>query len=104
MHWLAHWLGLDNASGPVYLGLSGFIGDLSLIGAGFAVYRKHNCHQRWCPRIARHDFTDTATGLQFGLCRSHHPDHPGRKPPAARHIAAMHERNQQGGSDAAQDG
>ena len=40
-----HWLGLDSASGPVYLALSGFVGDLALVGGVAAIYRKHNC--RW---------------------------------------------------------
>lgn len=68
--WLAHVLGLDNASGGWYLLWSGIFGDVSLIGGAFVLVRKHNCHVRGCPRIGRHPIE----GTTYVVCRKHHPD------------------------------
>ena len=40
---LLHWLGLDSASGPVYLALSGFVGDCWPCRRLSRHLRKHNC-------------------------------------------------------------
>lgn len=72
MTWLGHVFGLDNASGPWYLAWSGFVGDLSLLGAAVTLYRKHNCHQPRCWRIGR--FPDG----EWHVCGRHHPhERPG---------------------------
>lgn len=72
VHLIAHWLGLDNGSGPVYLAWSGFGGDISqlaIIGAVVAVVRHRNCEVKGCWRMGRHQ---TAAGHR--VCRRHHPD------------------------------
>lgn len=69
MTWLAHILGLDNASGRAYLAWSGFGGDLSevvLLAAVYGLVRKHNCHQKHCLRIGRHLVDGTP------WCNRHH--------------------------------
>jgi hypothetical protein len=73
MHWLSHFLGLDNESGPIYAFWSGFgsdIGELAIIGALWAGVRKHNCHVRRCWRIGRF----TVEGTPYVVCSHHHPD------------------------------
>ena len=90
LHWLAHLVGLDSGSGYWYLFWSGFGGDVAILGsilaAPFILWRKHDCGVRWCPRLARHDFTDPDGGIVHHLCRKHHPLHPGKKPVTAAHI------------------
>ena len=100
-HWLAVHTGTINEAGPYYGFFSGFgsdLGEVTIVGGMFAIYRKHNCHARWCWRFGRHGFTDEATGLRYQLCRRHHPAHPGRHLHRA-HIARIHARNQEGGGD-----
>lgn len=102
-HWLAVHTGSSNTPGapPNYNFWSGSgsdIGEVTILGGLLAIYKRHNCHTRWCWRFGRHDFTDDATGLTYRLCRHCHPEHPGRQLHRAR-IAVIHERNQQGGGD-----
>ena len=99
VNWLAHVFGLDNGSGSWYLFWSGAgadLGELAIVGGLISIYRRHNCGVRWCPRLARHDFTDPDTevpghpeavraGITHHLCRKHHPLH-GKKPVTAAHI------------------
>lgn len=59
MHFMSHWLGLDNAAGPLYLWWSGFFGDLAIFGAVGIFYWKHSCHQRHCLRIGKHHIDGT---------------------------------------------
>lgn len=87
MSWLAHWMGLDNASGAPYLFLSGIganFGELTIIAGLAAIYRRHTCHVHHCPRIARHP----VAGTGFTVCRRHHPSMDG--PVTAQHIANAH--------------
>lgn len=73
MHWLAHWLGMDNGSGPIYLAWSGWGGDLSslaIFGALMRLYRHNNCHVHGCWRIGRHP----VEGTPYVTCAKHHPD------------------------------
>lgn len=73
MHWLSHWLGLDNPSGAPYLWWSGAgadLGELAIIGGLVGIYRRHNCHVHRCWRIARHP----VDGTTWTVCRLHHPD------------------------------
>jgi hypothetical protein len=98
-HWLAVHTGTVNETGPYYGFFSGFgsdLGEVTLLGGLIAIYRRHNCHTRWCFRLAHHDLADPGTGLVHRLCRTHHPDHPGR-PLTARHITLIHQRR--GGGD-----
>lgn len=74
MHWLAHVLGLDSASGTAYLAWSGFGGDLAefaIAGAVLAIVRKHNCEVHRCWRLGRH-----VTSAGHAVCRRHHPAGP----------------------------
>lgn len=71
MHWLAHFFGLDNLSGPYYGFFSGVgsdISELSLVGVMAAHLRAVNCEVHGCWRIGRH-----ATAAGHKVCRRHHP-------------------------------
>ena len=99
-HWLAYMTGSLNSSGtpPNYNFWSGFgsdLGEVTIVGGMLAIYRKHNCHSRWCWRFGHHDFTDEATGLTFRLCRKCHPAHPGRRLTRG-HFARIHQENRKG--------
>ena len=86
MHWLSHFLGLDNLSGPYYGFWSGFGSDLSelaIAGGLYGVLRKYNCHVRRCWRSGRHP----VEGTTFTVCRHHHPE---GKPTAADIRARWH--------------
>lgn len=87
MHWLGHWLGTDNAAGPVYLFLSGFAGDAGLFAAvvafvfhGTVSYRHKQCEVHRCLRVVRH-----VTAADHRVCRRHMP---GGAPSHAEVIAA----------------
>lgn len=69
MHWLSHWLGLDDGSGPVYLFWSGWFGDVGLFTVAATFLRHRNCEVHGCWRFGRHS---TAAGHR--VCRRHHPD------------------------------
>lgn len=72
MHFLSHWLGLDDASGSIYLLWSGFVGDLGYLAIVTAIVRKHNCHSKRCWRMGRFP----VEGTPFTVCRRCHPhDH-----------------------------
>ena len=77
MNWLLHVLGVDDVSGRWYAFWSGFAGDIALIGAGFAIVRRHNCHVKGCWRVGRQQ----VEGTTFVVCRLHHPE---GKPTAER--------------------
>ena len=74
MHWLEHFFGLDNGSGPQYLFWSGVSGSfaVTLVWAFPMYWWHHNCHQRLCWRIGRH----AVDGTPYRACRKHHPDIP----------------------------
>jgi len=83
-HWLAYETGSENTAGapPNYNFWSGFgsdLGEATLIAAVLGTFKKHNCHTRWCWRIGHHAFKDPLTGVEYNLCRKHHPLHPGRR-------------------------
>lgn len=90
MSWLAHWLGLDSASGAPYLALSGFLadlGELAIVGGLISIYRRHNCEVHRCPRIARH-----LTAAAHRVCRRHAPDGaPTHADVIEAHLAARRE-------------
>ncbi len=103
-HWIVHVTGCDYTA-PYghfvwYDFHSGIGSNLQLIAAiliaPLILYRKHNCGQRWCWRIGRHELKDPVTGLSHMLCRRHHPDHPG-KPVSAEHVMRIHRQVHPGG-------
>jgi hypothetical protein len=74
-HWLAHALGIDNGSGPIYLSWSGWVADLTLLSIPFAVmaiFRKHNCAVHRCWRLWHHEITGD-DGVTRKVCHKHHP-------------------------------
>lgn len=71
MHWILHWIGLDDPSGPIYLFWSGFAGNVGLIAAFIVWYWHHICHINGCYRFGFHQFD------VYRVCRKHHP---GMKP------------------------
>ena len=74
-HWLAHALGIDNGSGPIYLSWSGWVADLTLLSipfAALAIFRKHNCTVHRCWRLWRHEITGD-NGITHKVCHRHHP-------------------------------
>jgi hypothetical protein len=82
VNWIAHWAGLDNGSGPVYLFWSGIFSALpsfGVFGLVAGAYYKHNCHVQGCPRIGRHH----VEGTPYVVCTRHHPDTPATLPTTA---------------------
>lgn len=95
-HWMAIHTGTVNESGPFYGFFSGFgsdLGEATLIGGIIAIYRKYNCHARWCLRFGRHDFLDPNTGVTYKLCRHCHPAHPGKRQLTRAQFHAIHHRS-----------
>ena len=92
-HWLLNFFGISNLSGYGYGFFSGIgsdLGEVVLIGAIIAVYRKHNCHAQGCWRISRH----VVDGTPWVVCRKHHPV-INDKAPTADQIAEDHRLAQQ---------
>lgn len=54
LNWLYTWLGLSNASGPIYAFWSGIFGDLTIFAGILMLYWRHSCHHASCFRIAKH--------------------------------------------------
>ncbi len=52
-----------------YAIISGPLADITLLGGAYAIYRRHNCHAKGCPRIGRHP----VSGTDYIVCRKHHP-------------------------------
>lgn len=87
MRWLAHILGVDTQQSWPYDFWSGFATQGSVILAACGMYRRHNCHARWCWRIGHHP----VAGTHFVTCRLHHPNHDGSRPYTAEQIAEHRE-------------
>lgn len=105
MHWHHAWLWVLEVSGSLnsaskaynfWSGLGSDIGELALAGAIAGLVRKHNCRQHRCWRFGHYVLKDEATGLEYLLCRRHHPAHAGNKAPTASHILRIYERSQPG--------
>lgn len=93
-HWLAYMTGSENTAGapPNYNFWSGFgsdLGEATLVAALLGVFKKHNCHTRWCLRFGRHEFYDPKSGIAYNLCRKHHPDHPGSRAVTSQQLIDM---------------
>lgn len=93
MNGLLHLLdeyGITNMNGRWYAFWSGAgsdIGELALLGAAGAFWRKHTCHvesPRFCWRWGAHP----VAGTPFRACKRHHPEVPARV--SAEHIHAAH--------------
>lgn len=96
-HWLAYQTGSEDMPGvpPHYNFWSGFGSDLeeiTIVAGIVAVFKKHNCQIGWCWRIGHHRIKDPDTGIEYMLCRAHHPDHPGRSPVTPEAITAIHKK------------
>jgi hypothetical protein len=100
-HWLDHVTGSDYGLPYGHFGFynfwSGFGSDLtefglavSLSGVLLTLFRKHNCHTRWCWRIGHHDLE----GTPWKVCRRHHPDLPNKAPTYAEIVQAHKEAQQ----------
>jgi hypothetical protein len=67
-HSIAHFIGLDNLSGPYYGFWSGFGSDLAefaLLGTLFGLYRHHKCASCW--RLGHHP----VKGTPYETCHKH---------------------------------
>lgn len=78
LHWLQHTFGFSGGDGnsPQYLFWSGAGSDLAYLtvaGAAFGAYRRHNCRMRRCWRLGRYEFAGPG-GVTQMLCHVHHPD------------------------------
>jgi hypothetical protein len=75
VHWLSHFFGLDNLSGPFYgfwSGIGSDLGEVAIIGGLVSIYRKHSCHVDRCWRIAKR----SVAGTTLVVCHKHHPEDP----------------------------
>jgi len=78
LHWMYHWMGIDNTGGIIYAFWSGFgsdLGEFAIFWGLFANYKKHVCHvdhPRFCWRIGTHP----VAGTPYRVCKRHHPDVP----------------------------
>ena len=98
MHWLAHLLGIDNETGPIYAFWSGFgsdVGEFALLGGLVALYRRHTCHVDH-PRFCWRPGTHPVAGTPYRVCKRHHPAVPAKVTPDR--IAAAHDEAQGGGT------
>lgn len=90
-HWLSHFFGLDNLSGPFYGWWSGAgsdIGEVVLVGGLVHWYRARTCHvdhPKFCWRPGRHP----VAGTPYRACKKHHPAVPERVTAAV--LADAHE-------------
>ena len=75
LHWLSHFFGLDNLSGPFYGFWSGIGSDLdAYIRDGIILLfalKMWNCHEHGCWRVG-HMTTVEDNGHHFRRCKKHH--------------------------------
>lgn len=81
IHWLWHFLGLDNVSGFAYAFWSGFGAVIlppifTVAGLSSMYYWHNNCHVHRCPRLGKHVVENTP----YKVCRRHHPKLPDTAP------------------------
>lgn len=66
--------------------ISGPLAGITLLGGGYAIARRHNCHVKGCWRIAR----ARVPGTDYIVCHGHHPhDAPTAEKVLAAHQEAM---------------
>lgn len=81
-HWLETHIGVlpltPNRAYNFWSGFGSDIGEVAIFGAVIAGYRKVNCHEKGCWRIAHHEYE--MNGVTYKYCRKHHPlvDHKNR--------------------------
>lgn len=91
--WVEVHTGTVNESGPYYGFFSGFgsdIGEVTILGAAFGLYRAHNCHSKGCPWIGKH----AVEGTPYKVCHRCHPTLSGDKATREEIHAAHREANQ----------
>lgn len=66
-------------------GIIGTVEGAGAFGAGYVLYRRHNCHVDGCWRVGRH----AAAGGKYIVCRRHHPE----PAPTHAHVLQEHERH-----------
>jgi hypothetical protein len=70
--------------------ISGPLADITLLGGGYAVARRHNCHVGGCWRVGR----AKVPGTEYIVCRKHHPhDAPTAQNVLDAHTAALARRD-----------
>jgi hypothetical protein len=80
--WLYHAVRFTWHDPEGYNFISGPLADITLLGGGYAILRRHNCHAKRCFRIGRRP----VAGTTYVVCRRHHPDDT----PTAEQIYAAH--------------
>lgn len=74
LEWAYHilqwtWGGYRFKSGAAgYNIFSGPLPDITFLGIGYGLYRKHNCHVNWCPRLQWHTHPEHG----HPVCKHHH--------------------------------
>lgn len=89
-HWISHFFGMDNGSGPQYLFWSGIGSDITelLILGGIINFARHrNCHVKGCWRWGNHNVDGTA----YKVCRKHHPALKNNRNVSVEEIHKAHE-------------
>jgi hypothetical protein len=85
--WFLTFSGVHSAAMAIlWGGLLSCLGYLSLVTGGF---RHINCHEKWCPRIGKHEFTH-ADGVTYKVCAKHHPAIDHKNKPRASDFARHH--------------
>lgn len=74
MHWLSHFFGLDNLSGPFYGFWSGAGSDITELALLGAVWHHVNCHEPGCWRPGTR-VTAGPGGVHVRRCARHHHQH-----------------------------
>ena len=88
LNWLNSFFGLDDGQGEHYLfwsGLGSDISEVAVLGAVYAIWRRHNCAVKGCWRVGHRQ----VPGTDHVVCRRHHP----RPQPTHEELLAEHRRN-----------
>lgn len=67
-----NWNGASNTAGTTYGFWSGFgsdLGEFAIVVAGVAIYKRHNCPVKGCPRLSHHHHPVAGTPLH--TCKRH---------------------------------
>jgi hypothetical protein len=91
--WLYHAVRWTWHDADGYNFISGPLADITLLGAGYAILRRHNCHVGGCWRIGR----APVHGTSYIVCKKHHP----HEAPTVEQVHAAHQAAIAGGSSQA---